>query len=91
MQIFRVIGQFIGKALLDSRIIDMSFNKIFMKFVLDEDVPLTIATLEVRLLVIGTPVLAYGPSSSSIQPWQSRCRKFRLSRPQRTPSTPTRR
>ncbi|KZV79735.1 hypothetical protein EXIGLDRAFT_706482 [Exidia glandulosa HHB12029] len=46
MQIFRVIGQFIGKALLDSRIIDMFFKKVFMKFIVEEDVPLTVATLE---------------------------------------------
>lgn len=45
--IFRIIGQFIAKALLDSRIIDMSFNKIFLKMVLGEDVPLNITTLRV--------------------------------------------
>ncbi|PPQ78382.1 hypothetical protein CVT25_011605 [Psilocybe cyanescens] len=43
--ILRVIGQFVAKAMLDSRIIDLSFNKIFLKLVLGEDVPLTIATL----------------------------------------------
>ncbi|KAH7093864.1 hypothetical protein BKA62DRAFT_55845 [Auriculariales sp. MPI-PUGE-AT-0066] len=46
MQICKTIGQFVGKALLDSRIIDMSFNKVFMKFVLEENVPLTLTTLE---------------------------------------------
>ncbi|KAI0730615.1 hypothetical protein C8Q76DRAFT_644034 [Earliella scabrosa] len=44
--IIRVIGQFVAKAMLDSRIIDLSFNKIFLKLVLGEDVPLTIDTLK---------------------------------------------
>ncbi|KAJ7117663.1 hypothetical protein C8R44DRAFT_199718 [Mycena epipterygia] len=44
--IFRVIGQFVAKAMLDSRIIDLSLNKIFLKIVLGEEVPLTIATLK---------------------------------------------
>jgi E3 ubiquitin-protein ligase TRIP12 len=44
--IFRVIGQFVAKALLDSRIIDLSFNKIFLKLVLGDEVPLTIASLQ---------------------------------------------
>ena len=35
----RVIGQFVAKAMLDSRIIDLSFNKLFLKFVLGEDAP----------------------------------------------------
>ncbi|KAJ6519112.1 hypothetical protein C8R45DRAFT_950282 [Mycena sanguinolenta] len=43
--IFRVIGQFVAKAMLDSRIIDLSLNKVFLKIVLGEEVPLTIATL----------------------------------------------
>lgn len=45
--IFRVIGQFVAKAMLDSRIIDLSMNKIFLKLILGEEVPLTIATLKV--------------------------------------------
>ncbi|KAJ4473595.1 hypothetical protein J3R30DRAFT_3659131 [Lentinula aciculospora] len=44
--IFRVVGQFVAKALLDSRIIDLSFNKVFLKLVLGENVPLTVATLK---------------------------------------------
>jgi E3 ubiquitin-protein ligase TRIP12 len=48
MHIMRVIGQFVAKAMLDSRIIDMSFNKVFLKLALGEDVPLTIDTLKVR-------------------------------------------
>ncbi|KAF5336031.1 hypothetical protein D9611_006309 [Ephemerocybe angulata] len=44
--ILRVIGQFVAKAMLDSRIIDLSFNKVFLKIVLGEEVPVTIATLK---------------------------------------------
>ncbi|RPD53372.1 hypothetical protein L226DRAFT_617463 [Lentinus tigrinus ALCF2SS1-7] len=44
--IIRVIGQFVAKAMLDSRIIDLSFNKIFLKLILGEEVPLTIDTLQ---------------------------------------------
>ena len=51
MHIIRVIGQFVAKAMLDSRIIDMSFNKVFLKLALGEDVPLTIDTLKVRGLL----------------------------------------
>ncbi|PCH36373.1 hypothetical protein WOLCODRAFT_28515 [Wolfiporia cocos MD-104 SS10] len=43
--IFRVIGQFVAKAMLDSRIIDLSFNKVFLKLALGEEVPLTVDTL----------------------------------------------
>jgi E3 ubiquitin-protein ligase TRIP12 len=42
-----VIGQFIAKAMLDSRIIDLTFNKTFIKLVLGEEVPLTIPSLKV--------------------------------------------
>ncbi len=45
--IIRVIGQFVAKAMLDSRIIDMSFNKVFLKLALGEGVPLTIDSLKV--------------------------------------------
>ncbi|KAG6821487.1 hypothetical protein H0H93_010211 [Arthromyces matolae] len=44
--LLRVIGQFVAKAMLDSRIIDLTFNKIFLKLVLGEDVPLSIASLK---------------------------------------------
>lgn len=44
--ILRVIGQFVAKAMLDSRIIDLTFNKIFLKQILGEEVPLTIASLK---------------------------------------------
>ncbi|KAI0091468.1 hypothetical protein BDY19DRAFT_983799 [Irpex rosettiformis] len=44
--IFRVIGQFVAKAMLDSRIIDLHVNKIFLKLVLGEPVSLTIDNLK---------------------------------------------
>ncbi|KAG8894296.1 Ubiquitin fusion degradation protein 4, partial [Tulasnella sp. 403] len=47
LDIFRVLGQFSAKALLDSRIIDISLNKIFLKFILGEEVPVTLASLKV--------------------------------------------
>ena len=47
--IIRVIGQFVAKAMLDSRIIDLTFNKIFLKLALGESVPLTVDSLKVSL------------------------------------------
>jgi hypothetical protein len=44
--LFRGVGQFVAKAMLDSRIIDMSFNKIFLKLVLGEQVPVSSDTLK---------------------------------------------
>ncbi|KAI9062557.1 hypothetical protein FKP32DRAFT_1593207 [Trametes sanguinea] len=44
--IIRVIGQFVAKAMLDSRIIDLSFNKVFLKLVLGEEVPPTLESLK---------------------------------------------
>ncbi|CAL1714169.1 unnamed protein product [Somion occarium] len=44
--IFRIIGQFVAKAMLDSRIIDLSFNKIFVKLMLGETIALTIDNLK---------------------------------------------
>jgi len=49
--ILRVIGQFAAKAMLDSRIIDLMFNKVFLKLVLGEEVPLTVSTLRARAVV----------------------------------------
>jgi E3 ubiquitin-protein ligase TRIP12 len=46
LHLFRVVGQFIAKAMLDSRIIDMSFNKVFLKMILGEEVPLSIESLK---------------------------------------------
>lgn len=42
-----MLGQFVGKALLDSRIIDVSFNPLFLKYILNEEVPLTLSSLKV--------------------------------------------
>jgi E3 ubiquitin-protein ligase TRIP12 len=53
-----MLGQFVGKALLDSRIIDISFNPLFLKYVLNEEVPLTLASLKVSSLLV--PFFFYG-------------------------------
>jgi E3 ubiquitin-protein ligase TRIP12 len=37
--------------MLDSRIIDLSFNKVFLKHVLGEEVPLTLASLKVSCTI----------------------------------------
>lgn len=44
--ILRIVGQFVAKAMLDSRIVDMSFNKVFLKQVLGLPVPATLTTLK---------------------------------------------
>ncbi|KAG1850714.1 hypothetical protein F4604DRAFT_1907303, partial [Suillus subluteus] len=44
--ILRVVGQYVAKAMLDSRIIDLSVNKVFVKLILGEEVPLTIESLK---------------------------------------------
>lgn len=56
--ILRVIGQFVAKAMLDSRIIDLHSNKIFLKLVLGEDVAPTIDNLRVsfRVLLLLMPI-----------------------------------
>ncbi|KAG8933673.1 Ubiquitin fusion degradation protein 4 [Tulasnella sp. 418] len=51
--LFSLLGQFIAKALLDSRIIDIHLNKIFLKLVMGENVPLTIASLKAVDPVLG--------------------------------------
>ncbi|KDN47122.1 hypothetical protein RSAG8_03899, partial [Rhizoctonia solani AG-8 WAC10335] len=45
-KLWAILGQFVGKALLDSRIVDMSFNPLFLKYILNEEIPLTIASLK---------------------------------------------
>ncbi|CAE7224785.1 unnamed protein product [Rhizoctonia solani] len=45
-KLWAILGQFVGKALLDSRIVDMSFNSLFLRYILNEDIPLTIASLK---------------------------------------------
>lgn len=41
--------------MLDSRIIDLHFNKVFLKLVLGEEVPLTIQTLKVVIAIRKSP------------------------------------
>ncbi|OZJ07024.1 hypothetical protein BZG36_00227 [Bifiguratus adelaidae] len=45
LQLFRVLGQFVGKAMLDSRIIDIPFSTIFVRELLGE-----MCTVNVRLV-----------------------------------------
>jgi len=44
-KLFAVMGQFVAKALMDSRIIDLNLNRALMKLVLDQEMPLTIASV----------------------------------------------
>jgi hypothetical protein len=63
--IFRVLGQFIAKALLDSRIIDVSFNKIFLKLILGETVPQTVESINVSLacsIDVGNELIVFEPT-----------------------------
>ncbi|GAA5888057.1 hypothetical protein JCM5296_005418 [Sporobolomyces johnsonii] len=46
LKVFRVLGQFVAKAMMDSRIIDVNFSRTFMRLVLEQDVPLTIASVK---------------------------------------------
>ena len=90
--IIRVIGQFVAKAMLDSRIIDMSFNKVFLKLALGEDVPLTIDSLKVccfgcsRFVRVGTDAEMV-EFSSLTKTWRSRWRSYDRSRRRQNPST----
>lgn len=75
--LFRVIGQFVAKAMLDSRIIDMSFSKVFLKMVLAEDIPLSIDTLMVSCLlvifqIILSTVIACGSRAGAVTDQASR-------------------
>lgn len=45
--VFKTIGQFLAKAMLDSRIIDMTFNKIFLRMILGEKIAPTLGNLRV--------------------------------------------
>jgi len=73
--IFRVIGQFMAKSMLDSRIIDLHFNKIFLKLVLGEQVALTLDNLKVLAIYHGPITLFTLPYSSSTpilhHPWKN--------------------
>lgn len=64
-----------AKSMLDSRIIDLHFNKIFLKLVLGEQVTLTLDNLKVPLILYG-PITPFTlPYSSSIlilhHPWRN--------------------
>ncbi|KLT39033.1 hypothetical protein CC85DRAFT_298164 [Cutaneotrichosporon oleaginosum] len=43
---FKTLGVFVGRAMLDSRIIDLNFNRVFLKMVLNKPVKKSIATLK---------------------------------------------
>ncbi|GHJ87332.1 hypothetical protein NliqN6_3734 [Naganishia liquefaciens] len=43
--LFKSLGTFVGKALLDSRIIDINFSKVFLRAVMGEILPLDLSTL----------------------------------------------
>ncbi|KAK0533902.1 Ubiquitin fusion degradation protein 4 [Tilletia horrida] len=45
LTVFKTLGQFVAKALLDSRIIDCNFSPVFMKAVLNAKIPVTLASL----------------------------------------------
>ncbi|BGP01543.1 Ubiquitin fusion degradation protein 4 [Rhodotorula toruloides] len=46
LKIFHVLGQFVAKALMDSRIIDVNFSRAFMRLVLEHDLPLNLASIK---------------------------------------------
>jgi E3 ubiquitin-protein ligase TRIP12 len=49
--IFQGLGMFVGRALYDSRIIDLHFNKVFLKAILGDHVELSLETLKVTLFL----------------------------------------
>lgn len=53
IRLYRLLGQFVARSLLDSRIIDVSFNKIFLRLILGEYVPLTVTSVKVVDPVLG--------------------------------------
>jgi len=73
--IFRVIGQFMAKSMLDSRIIDLSFNRIFLKLVLGEQIAPTLGNLKVLSIFHGRVTLFTLPHSWWIptlhHPWRN--------------------
>jgi len=44
--LYKLLGQFIARSLLDSRVIDISLNKVFLKSVLEEVVPLSVSSVK---------------------------------------------
>ncbi|KAG1740094.1 putative ubiquitin-protein ligase, partial [Suillus occidentalis] len=75
--ILRVVGQYVAKAMLDSRIIDLSANKVFIKLVLGEEVALTIESLKVRNIVRDKTLYSHDLSSLWITNLQALSTKFR--------------
>ncbi|CAH7668466.1 hypothetical protein PPACK8108_LOCUS2978 [Phakopsora pachyrhizi] len=49
LQKFKVLGQFMAKALMDSRIVDLSLSRCFAQLILDYKLPLTIASVRLHL------------------------------------------
>lgn len=45
IKMFRLLGQFMAKALMDDRIVDISLSRIFARLILGYDVPLTIRSV----------------------------------------------
>ncbi|BGP09567.1 Ubiquitin fusion degradation protein 4 [Rhodotorula toruloides] len=52
LKIFHVLGQFVAKALMDSRIIDVNFSRAFMRLVLEHDLPLNLASIKASLIAV---------------------------------------
>ncbi|GAA5981258.1 hypothetical protein JCM11641_005626 [Rhodosporidiobolus odoratus] len=46
LRFFHVLGQFVAKAMMDSRIVDVNFSRAFMSLVLEQDMPSTIASVK---------------------------------------------
>jgi hypothetical protein len=58
--IFQGLGTFVGRALYDSRIIDLHFNKVFLRAVLGDKIELSLDTLRVSANQLDTPVSSNG-------------------------------
>ena len=58
---FKTLGLFLGRALLDSRIIDVNLNKVFLKLILGKPVKKTIVTLKVTVSLMTENLLIGGP------------------------------
>ena len=66
---FRLLGQFLAKGLMDSRIIDIPFSRIFMKLVLDHEIALTTSTVRAVDPALGkslTDLVAYVNAKEAI-------------------------
>lgn len=50
---FRFLGQFIAKSLMDSRIIDLPFSRTFMKLLLDRQLPIACSSVKAIDPVLG--------------------------------------